>query len=281
MSSSAPALAHSTGQEPHVGLTLRPGWRPVVEEFVKELVARGYSAYTIRDYRTDVVRLASWLDLAPHDLEPRHLMLADEVMARDGLDLAARRRRRSAYQRFLVFLDGQRIREPLAPGLLQKARMLPAGDRLLFGLTCLSGLRLVEISQIEGRDIRLRKGIITCRSGYRILPLHPALRALILEVRREHPLVAFRPILPGLNGYVLNGRTLHSRFHRAAAKLGFAGLRPDDLRREVSEFLMRLGTPPALVRAFLGKDRGRPVAPRHGRFLDLTCLADRVARIPV
>ena len=44
---------------------------------------------------------------------------------------------------------------------------------------------------------------------------------------------------------------------------------------------MAAGTPQGLVAAFLARDRGRPVAPRRGRFLDLTCLEPRLETLPL
>jgi hypothetical protein len=58
-------------------------------------------------------------------------------------------------------------------------------------------------------------------------------------------------------------------------------VRPDDLRRDVAAHLIAEGTPMGLVAAFLARDRGRPVAPRRGRMLDLECIAPRLDRLPL
>ncbi|HYC78787.1 MAG TPA: hypothetical protein VEI02_14275, partial [Planctomycetota bacterium] len=104
---------------------------------------------------------------------------------------------------------------------------------------------------------------------------------LVEEVRREAPLLAFRPILPGANGFPVNTRTLHARFRRLAQRIGAPTLRPDDLRRELAAHLVEQQVPQGLIAAFLARDRGRPVAPRHGQMTDLTCLAERLGSFPL
>jgi hypothetical protein len=74
---------------------------------------------------------------------------------------------------------------------------------------------------------------------------------------------------------------MHARFRRIVRRLGWPVLRPDEVRRDVAAHLMSTGTPQGLVAAFLARDRGRPVAPRRGRFLDLTCLESRLETLPL
>jgi integrase len=226
------------------------------------------------------MRLGAFLDLDPESLEIRHLHLVGRLLEEEGFDLPIRRRKISAYLRFLDFIRSRKELELVGPKVLDRARNLRPQDRVLLSLNYLAGFRLSEIAHLEGRDVRLKKGTLVTRLGYRIVPLHPALKALFLELRDQLALAPYRPILTGVTGYPLNSRTLHARFQRLALRIGRPDLRPDTLRREASAYLTRLGAPPGLVRAFLGKDRGRPMAPRQGRMLDLLCLADRLARLP-
>ena len=152
---------------------------------------------------------------------------------------------------------------------------------MLLGLIIATGARLIEIPAMERRDIRLKNNTVRIRSGLRILPLHPSLRDLFEQVRNEVPLVPFRPLLPGINGFPVNARTMHARFRRLARRLGYPTLRPDEVRRDVAAHLITMGTPHGLVAAFLARDRGRPVAPRRGGFLDLTCLEPRLIQLPL
>ncbi|MAG56817.1 MAG: hypothetical protein CMJ83_11040, partial [Planctomycetes bacterium] len=224
--------------------------------------------------------LGAYLDLEPTRLDETHLRQMERILETEGMPLHARRRRVSAWRKFLRFLHERTSALGLGAALIQTAKRESHGDRLLLGLVALVGLRLCEIAALEGRDIRPRKRQIVSRFGFRIVPLHPWIESLFIEARRREPIAAYRPLLPGPNGFPVNARTLHSRFSRTMTRLGHPGLKPDTLRREASELLTRMGTPPGLVQAFLGKDRGRPIAPRRGRLVDLTCLRDRINRLP-
>lgn len=282
-----PYLSLIAEPEPRTVMTFAPGWREAAVEFARELSLKGYSAYTIRDYRTDVLRFGAWLGVDLDAFGDRHLVDAEVFLNAEGIEEVAKRRRRSAYTRFLDFLKRRRGEvDPRsgAPGcasaLLASFGTLPPADRVLFALVYFAGLRLTEIGNLEGRDIRFRQGHLVSRLGYRLVPLHPRLTQILDDARNVLPFAPFRPILPGLNGFALNARTLHARFQRLARRVGFPGVRPETLRREASSWLLQNGTPPGLVRAFLGRDRGRPIAPRRGRFVDLSCLGDRLRRLP-
>ncbi len=261
-------------------LRWRPGWREAVEGFVRALVEKGYSSYTIRDYRQDVMRLGNYLDIGPGELTSDHFPVISGLLEAEGVSLGVRRRRLSAYARFLEWQEAEAERPRVGPALLAAATFLDPPERAMLGLIYLGGLRLTEVAALEGRDIRTRKRSLLTRTGYRIVPLHPRLHRILLDLRRLFPFVTYRPLIPGADGFPLNSRTLHGRFQRIVAAAGFPELKPDALRREAAAFLAREGTPAGLVHAFLGKDRGRPLAPRHGRLVDLTCLADRLSRLP-
>ena len=44
-----------------------------VAAFGEDLARGGYSSYTLRDYRTDVMRLGLYLDIAPESVGEEHL----------------------------------------------------------------------------------------------------------------------------------------------------------------------------------------------------------------
>lgn len=258
----------------------RRSWEEAISAFIEELRIQGYSHYTIRDYRADVAHLATLVRVAPWDLDREHLLRAREQLDLLGVAKLGRRRRLAAYQGFLRFVHSSLHAPPAAPAILSGARDLPWIERITVALVWFAGLRLVEIAALEGRDLRLRKRSLTSRMGGRILPVHPRLADLLGELPRHAPAAAYRPLVPGAHGFAANPRTLQSRFQRCATASGFAGVRPETVRRELSAHLIRKGAAPGLVRALLGRDRGRLVAPRQGRFVDLTCLADRIAELP-
>lgn len=275
-----PPLLHSPALDPRPS-GLLPDLAEVLDAFAQDLGEQGYSAFTIRDYRTDVLRLAHLSGVTLQGPLKENLRKAEAALESLGQNLAARRRRLSAYAKFLRFLGAER--RPLRPAhaLWEAAAKASPFDRLLLALVYGAGLRLVEISHLEGRDLRMRQGILQTRVGCRILPIHRYVRLAYEAVRSLDELPHFRPILQGHQGFALNTRTLHARFQRLMARLGWRDLRPDILRRQAAAELTELGTPRGLVRAFLGKDRGKPIAPRKGRFLDLTSLAERFARMPL
>jgi len=256
-------------------------WSEVMRAFVQDLRKRGYSVLTLRDYRSDIAQLSTMTQVLPEEVDEDVLQEAWFGLKRAGFGAAVLRRKRAAHHSFLQFIKSRRRPEPLAVALWRMAASEPPADRVLLGLIITAGVRLSEIPAMEGRDIRLRSGTIRIRDGMRILPLHPALRAVFDLSRNEVPLVPFRPLLPGITGFPVNARTMHARFRRIARRLGWPALRPDEVRRDVAAHLMASGTPHGLVAAFLARDRGRPVAPRRGRFLDLTCLEPRLVTLPL
>ena len=277
-SSARPTGSTSSSLDPAGSLE---AWASAVDAFIVDLARVGYSSYTLRDYRTDVMRMAHYLDVAPEDVHGGHLRDMDAFLALEGLGQQARRRRTSAYRKFLEWRRGKLIRESVADKVLALASELRWEDRVLVMFPYLSGMRLAEIAQLEWRDIRRGKELLVCRRGHRLLPLHPTLATLMNERRLIGPLAPYAPILSGPSGFPINPRTLHSRFRRLMAKLGFADVKPEDLRRDAATALMRMGAPDGLLKAFLGKDRGRVTAPRRGRMIDLECLRDRILRLPL
>lgn len=225
--------------------------------------------------------MAHYLDVSPEQLHGGHLKQMDRFLAIEGLGKQARRRRISAYRKFIEWRRGRLVRPAVADKVLAHIPELEWRDRILVMFPYLSGLRLAEIAQLEWRDLRRGKGLIICRRGMRLLPMHPRLVDLVNEQRLVGPLAPYAPVLPGPSGFPINSRTLHSRFRRLMAKLGHDRVKPEDLRRDAAMSLARMGAPDGLLKAFLGKDRGRVTAPRRGRMIDLECLRDRIGRLPV
>lgn len=256
-------------------------WEEAERNFVVDLRRRGYSLLTLRDYQGDVERLRAEVDAAPAELRPADVDRTLAAWAAGGMSAGILRRKRSALRGFLAFLGRSEERTLPAAEAWSRLMRLAAPDRLMVALVAAAGARLHELCALEGRDLRSRSGVVRFREGLRIVPMHPALRLVVDDARREMPLVAFRPVLPGHNGFAVNTRTMHARFRRAAIRLGAPDLRPDDLRRELAAHLTARETPQGLVAAFLARDRGRPLAPRRGGLADLTCLSERIASYPL
>ena len=256
-------------------------WARAVVAFGDDLARGGYSFYTLRDYRTDVMRLGVYLDIAPESVGEEHVAQMEAFLAMEGLGEQARRRRTSAYRKFLDWRDGRLLRDPVAPRVLRASAALPWCDRVLIGLVYFAGLRLIEIAVLEGRDLKRRKGVVTTRRGQRHVPLHPRLVDLLNELKTSGVLAPYAPLIPGPQGFPVNPRTLHSRFHRLMQRIDCAGTKPEDLRRDAAMAFAHMNTPDGLIKAFLCKDRGRITAPRRGRMVDLECLRDRIGKLPV
>jgi site-specific recombinase XerC len=256
-------------------------WDEAVRAFLVDLASRGFSSLTLRDYQGDVDRLRRSVSVAPADLSDAAIETALAAWRREGAASVALRRHRSALRKFLGFL--RRTAEGAVGGaeIWRRAASSPPCERLLLGFVAAAGARLPELCALEGRDLRLRAGEVRLRAGLRLVPLHPALTELIVATKDELPSAPFRPLFGGRQGFVVNTRTMHARFRRAAIRIGAPDLRPDDLRRELAAHLVSVKTPPGLVAAFLGRDRGRPVAPRRGTLTDLSCLAERLASYPL
>ncbi|HMS15921.1 MAG TPA: tyrosine-type recombinase/integrase [Planctomycetota bacterium] len=164
--------------------------------------------------------------------------------------------------------------------MLKACTLEALSDQVLVAAISYAGLRPCELVQLEGRDIRMKQDLITCRSGMRVIPMHPTLKEVLLRYRREFPQPPYRPLLPGPNGFPVNTRTLHARFRRLMTRIGLPDVCPESLRRDTAARLRAMGAPPGLVRAFLGKDQGRACAPRRGQHNDLTSLRQRLFRVP-
>jgi site-specific recombinase XerC len=256
-------------------------WQEALRSFLVDLRGRGYSLLTLRDYQGDVERLRRVAAVAPAELTGEAVAAALETWRTEGVAPSVLRRKRSALRGFLSFLGRSPERICSAAELWRRAAGEPAEDRLLIGLVTAAGARLPELCAVEGRDLKVRARVVRLRAGLRLVPMHPALAALLEELRHETPWAPFRPVLGGRHGFPVNVRTMHARFRRLVTRLGVPDLNPDHLRREVAAHLVGLRTPQGLVSAFLARDRGRPVAPRNGALADLTCLAERLASFPL
>ena len=256
-------------------------WVRVTEAFSRDLATRGYSAFTLRDYRSDVLRLGLELDLSPDDVRGEHLETVEEILVRCGVGKTARRRRLSAFNRFLAYQLTRRALPVAGPSMLRAAAQSSPVDHLLVALVYLGGLRLAEIVHLEGRDVRMKKVTLTSRLGYRLIPMHDHLHRVLGGLRDHQPIAAHRPIMQGAKGFPVNTRTLHGRFQRIAKRAGLVRVKPDVLRRETAAHLIGEGAPRGMVQAWLGNDRGELLAPRKGRLSDLTSLRPRLSSVPL
>ncbi len=255
-------------------------WSDAIRDFVAHLRTRSYSRLTLRDYQVDLAQLATLIRVAPTDVRAGDFDAIAAELHDLGFGASVLRRKRAAHRAFVDFMATRNRAQPISLELWRAATTAPATERVLLGLLTAGGVRLGEIAALEGRDVRLRTETLVVRRGMRIVPLHPALADLFVNFENEVPLMPYRPLLAGLNGFAVNTRTMHARFRRMMVRLGHPSIRPDDLRRDVAAQLLQLGTAPGVVGAFLGRDRGRPVAPRRGKLVDLTSMSARLTAIP-
>jgi integrase len=258
---------------------LPDGWGKAIEGFVVSLEKQGYSPYTIRDYRVDVARLAQRFPLSPGQIDLHHVLKAADDLKREGLPLTYQRRRVAAWQRFRTWLHHPK-NESLSVRVLNACTLEPLADQVLVASIAYAALRPCELIALEGRDIRMKHETITARVGLRIIPIHPTLMQLLIRYRAEFPLPPYRPLLPGPNGFPVNTRTLHARFRRLCTRIGMPELSPENLRRDTAGLLRMMGTPPGLIRAVLGRDKGRTCSPRRGPLNDLSSSRLRLRQLP-
>ncbi|MSR75236.1 MAG: hypothetical protein EXS14_07190 [Planctomycetes bacterium] len=269
MAAVAPAQVSARGES----------WGDAVARFSRVLLTRGYSRFTVRDYTSDVFRLAGQVDVLPEKLCAEHISRTEHTDHVAGLAVQTQRRRASAYAMFHAWIRQDPALGDPAALLLAENSPLVAEERMLVALTALAGLRLNEIRHLEGRDISVRQQVVRSRMGWRIIPMHPELLRLIEEHAASRPLHSYRALIMGPSGYRVHERTLHGRFHRMAVRCEVPTLTPDMLRRATAERLRVLGTPPTLVRAFIGLERSQPLAPRRGQFIDLSCMRERIRQL--
>lgn len=241
-----------------------------------DLRRRGYSLLTLRDYHGDLAQFAHFVPVEPEQVETAHIDTLVPHLLQLGCGEAVVRRKKAAVAGFIAWKESAKAGSDVGTVVWDRLRGASGEDRILVGLLLFTGVRLSHAGGVEGRDIRLKAESITFRNACKILPLHPKLRDLFLELRHAFPLATYRPVIPSPRGFSLHERTLHARFRRLMRKIGMPKVRPEDLRREAAAHLLRQGTPDGLVSAFLGRDRGLPVAPRKGRFIDLRCLKPRL-----
>lgn len=254
-------------------------WGEAVAAFSRLLLLRGYSRFTVRDYSSDVFRLAKLVGGPPLGLRAEHVAEAACCDRSSGLAVQTQRRRASAYAMFHAWMRQDPALNGALPRLLAADSPLDLNERLLVALTGLAGLRLSEIRHLEGRDILLRTQVLRSRQGWRIVPLHPELLRLLEAHTAQRPLHSFRALVMGPCGYSVHERTLHGRFRRIAQRCEVSTLTPDLLRRTSAEKLRGIGTPQTLVRAFIGQERTQPLAPRSGQFADLSCIRDKIRQL--
>lgn len=251
-------------------------WERLGRAWLIDLRRRGYSLLTLRDYHGDLIQFFQLMHVEPEEVNSSHIDAVVPSLVRLGCGDAVIRRKKAAIHSFVLWRVAVATGRPLGASVWQRVQSEPVQDRLLIALLLFTGVRLSQVTTIEGRDIRLKAGSVTFRNAWRILPLHPHLRALVNEMKASMPIASYRPIIQSPRGFSLHERTLHARFRKLVEKLGFPQAKPEDLRRETASHLLKAGTPDGLVSAFLGRDRGLPVAPRKGKYIDLRCLKPRL-----
>ncbi len=251
-------------------------WERAIRAWLVDLRRRGYSLLTLRDYHGDMAQFAHFIPVEPDQVAPAHIDALVPHLLQLGCGDAVVRRKKAAVAGFIAWKNSAERGGGTGSLVWDRMRGESGEDRILVGLLLFTGVRLSHAGGVEGRDVRLKSESITFRNAWKILPLHPKLRDLFLELRHEFPLATYRPVIPSPRGFSLHERTLHARFRRLMRRIGMPRIRPEDLRREAAAHLLRQGTPDGLVSAFLGRDRGLPVAPRKGRFIDLRCLKPRL-----
>lgn len=265
----------------HPGRADRPrhqalSWERSIRAWLIDLRRRGYSLLTLRDYHGDVIQFFHFVDVQADEVATQHIESVVPHLVRLGCGDAVIRRKKAAVHSFILWKAAVASGKSLSATIWERVQHEPAQDRLLVALLLFTGVRLSQVTTVEGRDIRLKAGSVTFRSSWRILPLHPKLRDLVVELRTSMPIISYRPIIQSPRGFNLHERTLHARFKKLVERLGFPDARPEDLRREAASHLLQAGTPDGLVSAFLGRDRGMPIAPRKGKYIDLRCLKPRL-----
>lgn len=281
----APQRAAELGRERQDGwgeavLNEAPGiWSRAIAVFERDLNESGYSAFTIRDYKSDVWRLATLVHARPEAITEEHVAHARRMDVQQGVALRTRRRRASAWSLFRRRFLGAVEDSALLRKIADPALAISVDDRLLLALVALAGLRPAEIAGLQGRDVNLRDGVLRARQGWRRIPMHPVLMEALRACMAVRPFQSFRPLLAGPAGHALGERTLHGRFRRIAKVIEEPGLKPADLRRGAARRLRAAGTPGTLVRAFLGLERDEPLAPRKGAYLELGCMRERILQL--
>jgi len=124
--------------------------------------------------------------------------------------------------------------------LLRAALSLPARGGLrpwtyhcLFGLLSVTGLRLGEACNLELRDVDLRTGVLTIRSGKfgksRLIPIHRSTRRVLADyLTRRNRRWARRPVSPYVFisnwGNQLDRGEIHRTFYALSRQVGLRGL---------------------------------------------------------
>jgi site-specific recombinase XerD len=275
----------------------------IVAQYLDYLATQGRSPATVRAVRADLRQFAAWWETTQH--QPWMVELTSDRDLRrwqrhrqveDGVAPATINRALSTLRRFCAWAvqHGHLVdnptaslqdvaTEPVGPqalpavavdALLRAARQQDeprrSRDEALLALLIYTGVRAQEACDVQLRDLDLRAGTLTVRSGKgrkaRRLPLHPdAVRLLeryLTHVRCPHgmpavgrdderepllvridPATAGRPVTPGITARGV-GKVITRLGHRAATLLRDSAAKVADLQRrdELMTAAQRLDT---------------------------------------
>jgi site-specific recombinase XerD len=262
----------------------------IIAQYLEYLTAQGRSPATIRAVRADLRQFAAWWEITQHqpwmvertsDRDLRRWQRHRQV--EDGVAPATINRALSTLRRFCSWavehghlIDNPTVglqdiaTEPIGPqalpavavdALLRAARQQDeprrSRDEALLALLVYTGVRAQEACDVQLRDLDLRAGTLTVRSGKgrkaRRLPLHPdAMRLLeryLTQVRcpqglpslgsddertpllvRIDPATTGRPVTPGITARGV-GKVVTRLGQRAATLLRESAAKVPDLQR--------------------------------------------------
>jgi tyrosine recombinase XerC len=262
----------------------------LLDAYVRYLVAeRNLSPFTLRNYRTDLLHFARFLE----DEEGVTILEADRLMARrylgmlkeSGMATASLTRKVSTIRSFYKFLvrEGRLEHSPLI-GLVapKRERKLPtilsrddlnalieAADettpqglrnRAILELMYASGVRLSEIAGLNLNQIDLDERTVVVRGkGNKermVLLGEPAEQAIRRYLARGHPQLATEAndaLLLNRDGRRLSGRSIQTIVRRHALKAGLATyVWPHLLRHSFATHLLDGGAELRIVQELLG-----------------------------
>lgn len=239
----------------------------IFEAYAADLRGRSKSASTLAQFRIISARYCSWLAL--HDLDVADVRRADVAAwlnaettwraatkhsylkllsaaynyAVDELEVLERNPCTGAAKRLPDVPEHVPVTIPVRELRRMKAGLRDARDARAFHLLAYSGLRSIEIRQLQWEHVSLADDTLHVVDGKgrksRMVPLHPALR---VHLRREG---ASPWVLPGQRGDMLS----HNGMGKIAARIGG---RCHDYRRTVATSLDENDVRESVIDAIMG-----------------------------
>ncbi len=287
----APAAQSCGHGERHTAAGARA--RAVVDGYLHALaVERNLSAYTLRNYRTDLAHYLDWLDGAGHDLlSVTRPLFRSYLAALDSVGVARASIARKVttihtLYRHLVDdgtlpadpLHGVRPPKPdrrlprvLPPSAVADLLDAPDGDgpqalrdRAMLELLYAAGVRVSELARVDTADLDLDEDTlrVTGKGNKQRVVLFgvPAARALAAYLRDGRPRLAAGRAQPALflnrDGGRLSTRSVQEIVRRSAAAAGIdAHVHPHLLRHTFATHLLDGGADVRVVQELLGHAR--------------------------